>query len=76
MSTTTSRGWWKAPIRFLPAGVSTAVLPPTAESTIASSVVGTCTRSTPRMNVAATNPARSPTTPPPTAMTTASRWHL
>jgi len=35
-------GWWKAPMRFLPWAVSTPVLPPMLESTIASSVVGTC----------------------------------
>lgn len=34
---------------------------------IASRVVGTCTKETPRSQVAATKPARSPTTPPPTA---------
>ena len=36
-----------------------AVFPPTDASTIASSVVGTCTTGSPRMNVAATKPARS-----------------
>ena len=43
------------------------VLPPTEESTWASSVVGTCTKSTPRSSIAAAKPARSPTTPPPSA---------
>ena len=38
-------------------------------STCASSVVGTCTRRTPRWKVAAAKPARSPTTPPPSATT-------
>ncbi len=42
-----------------------AVLPPIAASTIASSVVGIRTRRTPRNHVAATNPARSVTAPPP-----------
>src|SRR5882757_426369 len=36
-------------------------------STWETSVVGTCTRSTPRRYVAATNPTTSPMTPPPTA---------
>ena len=49
VSATTARGGWNAPTRFLPAGRSTAVLPPTEESTIASSVVGTCTQSMPRI---------------------------
>ena len=48
MSASTRRGWWKAPIRFLPRGVLMPVLPPTEESTCASSVVGICTKSTPR----------------------------
>ena len=34
-------GWWKAPIRFLPAGTLMAVLPPTLESIIAVLEVGT-----------------------------------
>ena len=33
-------GWWNAPTRFLPSGRLTAVLPPMAASTCASSVVG------------------------------------
>ncbi len=49
------------------------VLPPTAASTIASSVVGTCTTRTPRIQVAATNPARSVTAPPPSETTTSLR---
>ena len=48
------------------------VLPPTAASTMPSSVVGTCTTRTPRSQVAATNPARSVIAPPPSP-TTASR---
>ena len=40
VSATTSSGCLKAPTRFLPAGRSTPVLPPTEESTWASSVVG------------------------------------
>ena len=43
------------------------VLPPTDESTCASSVVGTCTKSTPRRTADAAKPARSPITPPPSA---------
>ena len=73
VSAITARGGWKAPTRFLPAGRSTAVLPPTEESTIASRVVGNCTMSTPRIQHAAAKPARSPTTPPPSASTVASR---
>ncbi len=42
-SATTASGWWKAPIMFLPDAWFTPVLPPTEESTWASSVVGTCT---------------------------------
>ncbi len=42
------------------------VLPPTAASTAPSSVVGTLTHGMPRLNVAATKPPRSVTTPPPT----------
>jgi hypothetical protein len=42
-------------------------------SIIANSEVGTCTTGTPRMKVAATKPARSPTTPPPNATTVVSR---
>ena len=53
--------------------MSTAVLPPTEESTIASSVVGSCTKRTPRIQQAETKPARSPTTPPPSASTVTSR---
>ena len=56
-------------MRFLPTAWFTPVLPPTLASTIASSVVGTCTNGTPRRRVAATNPAMSPMTPPPRAMT-------
>ena len=40
---------------------------------MASSEVGTCTKGMPRMYVAATKPARSPTTPPPSAMMAESR---
>lgn len=73
VSAITARGGWNAPTRFLPAGMSTAVLPPTDESTIANRVVGSCTQSTPRIQQAAAKPARSPTTPPPRANTQASR---
>jgi len=73
MSANTARGWWNAPTRFLPAGRLTPVLPPTEESTIASSVVGIWMKSMPRIQQAALKPARSPTTPPPSAITQASR---
>ncbi len=69
MSASTRRGWWKAPMRFLPWGELMPVLPPTDESTWASREVGACTKRTPRRSVAAANPARSPTTPPPSATT-------
>ena len=44
----TKDGWWKAPTRFLPAGMFTAVLPPTEESMAARKVVGICTKGMPR----------------------------
>ena len=47
-SMSTKAGWWNAPARFLPCGRSTAVFPPTEESTCASSEVGTCTKRMPR----------------------------
>ena len=68
-SISTALGCEKTPIRFLPAGRSTAVLPPTLESTIARSEVGICTQSMPRIQSAAARPARSPITPPPSAIT-------
>ena len=40
--------WLKQPARFLPQSRSMAVLPPTEESTAASSVVGICTQRMPR----------------------------
>ena len=67
------RGWWKAPSRFLPCRVLIPVLPPTELSTCDSSVVGTCTNGRPRSVVAAAKPARSPTTPPPSAITAVRR---
>ena len=69
-SISTPRGCQNAPTMFLPPGRLMPTLPPTELSTCASSVVGTCTNRSPRANVAATNPARSPTTPPPSATTT------
>ena len=72
-STSTAEGSWNAPTRFLPAAVLTPVFPPTAASTIASSVVGTWTTRTPRIQVAATKPARSVAAPPPSEMTTSER---
>ena len=53
-----------AALRFTP------VLPPMAESTCATNVVGTCTTGMPRMNTDARNPPTSPTTPPPRATRT------
>ena len=49
------------------------VLPPTAASTMPSSVVGTCTTRTPRSQVAATKPARSVVAPPPSPTTASVR---
>ena len=45
----TPAGWWNAPIRFLPFGWLIPVFPPTDESTIASSDVGTITSGNPRL---------------------------
>ena len=72
-SQSTPAGGWNAPTRFLPSAVSMAVLPPTAASTIPSSVVGTWTTAIPRSQVAATKPARSVVAPPPTATTASLR---
>lgn len=49
------------------------VLPPTAASTIARTVVGTAIQRTPRSQVAATKPARSVVAPPPTPTMTSLR---
>ncbi len=49
------------------------VFPPTAASTIASSVVGRCTTLTPRSQVAATKPPMSVVEPPPTVTTASLR---
>ena len=59
VSMNTAAGSWKLPTRFLPASVLMPVLPPTAASTIASSVVGMCTTRTPRIHVAAAKPVTS-----------------
>ena len=75
-SISTSSGCLNAPTRFLPAGRSTATLPPTLASTMASRLVGICTNGTPRSHVAATNPAMSPITPPPSAITGSLRASL
>ena len=64
-SASTAAGGWKAPTAFLARGRLTAVLPPSAASTMASSVVGTATHGMPRMKVAARKPAASETAPPP-----------
>ena len=49
------------------------VLPPTAASTMPSSVVGTWTTRTPRSQVAATKPPRSVVAPPPKVTTASER---
>jgi hypothetical protein len=72
-SHSTARGAWKAPTRFLPSAVLMPVFPPTAASTMPSTVVGTCTMSTPRNQVAATKPARSVVAPPPKPITASVR---
>ncbi len=75
-SISTTAGCLNAPTRFLPAGRSTATLPPPLASTIASRLVGLWTNGTPRSQVAATNPAMSPITPPPSAITGSPRASL
>ncbi len=72
-SQSTARGAQNAPTRFLPSAVLMPVLPPTAASTIASTVVGNWMRSMPRNQVAATNPARSVVAPPPSPTTASER---
>ena len=57
----------------MPAPVLMPVLPPTAASTIPSTVVGTCTTRTPRSQVAATKPPRSVVAPPPKVTTASER---
>src|SRR4029078_8317898 len=56
-------------MRFLRTAWFTPTFPPTALSTCASSVVGTCARGSPRRNVAAANPAVAPSTTAPPATT-------
>ena len=48
VSIQTPTGWWKAPMMFLAPGWLTPTLPPTELSTMASSVVGTISRGSPR----------------------------
>ena len=72
-SQSTAAGAWNAPTRFLPSFVLMPVLPPTAASTMPSTVVGTCTTRTPRSQVAATKPARSVIAPPPRPTTASLR---
>ncbi len=72
-SQSTPAGSWKAPTRFLPVARLIPVLPPTAASTMPSTVVGTVTRRTPRSQLAATNPARSVVAPPPNPTTASLR---
>jgi 3-dehydroquinate synthase len=66
-------GGQNVPIRFLPRSRSTPVLPPTAASTMPSSVVGAATHGRPRRATLAANPAMSVRTPPPTATTSSPR---
>jgi hypothetical protein len=54
-------------VAFLASGWLRPTFPPTALSTMDRRVVGTMSKGRPRANVAATKPARSPITPPPTA---------
>ena len=65
-SHSTPAGGWKAPTRFLPSAVLMPVLPPTAASTIASSVVGTCTTSHPAQPGRGDEPGEVGGRPPPT----------
>src|ERR1700737_828053 len=58
---------------FFPSGRFTPVLPPIALSTCATSVVGMCPSPIPPALLAPTNPATSPTTPPPIATSNARR---
>ncbi len=58
---------------FLPSAMLMPVLPPTAASTMPSSVVGIEIQRTPRSQVAATKPARSVVAPPPRPTTTSLR---
>ncbi len=69
-----SFGSLNAPIKFFPVGKSIPVLEPTDESTIDKTVVGIWMKSIPRIKVAATKPAKSPTTPPPKAITVSFLW--
>ena len=69
----TPTGCWKAPSRFFATGWLTATLPPSAPSTMASSVVGRLTYGTPRMYALATQPPRSLMTPPPNVSTRSRR---
>jgi hypothetical protein len=66
----------KRPDQILPRRDIDPVFPPTELSTIASNVVGTCTKSMPRSHAAAANPPRSPITPPPAATSTPPRSSL
>ena len=75
-SHSTPAGGWNAPTRFLPSAVLMPVLPPTAASTMPSSVVGICTTRTPRSQVAAAKPARSVVAPPPRPTTASVRVKL
>ena len=73
VSHSTALGSWNAPTRFFPAGILMPVLPPIAASAMASTVVGIWMTSTPRIHVAAKNPARSVVAPPPRPTMTSPR---
>ena len=66
-------GGERYPPIFFPATRFTAVFPPMEASTWASTVVGICTNSIPRMSSEASSPPTSPTIPPPSATITALR---
>src|SRR3546814_20981245 len=68
-SQSTPAGSWNAPTRFLPAPVLMPVLPPTAASTMARTVVGTCTTLTPPNQLAATTTPRPLVAPLPSVTT-------
>ena len=72
-SAITATGAVNVPTRFFPSVVLMPVLPPTAASTMPSTLVGRLTKATPRSHVDATKPARSVTAPPPSPITASLR---
>ena len=69
MSINTILGVLITPIWFFKLPKSTPVFPPTEASTIDNNVVGMLMKSIPRLNVDATKPPKSVTTPPPKLIT-------